>query len=348
VIATSFFDNAGHPLTLAIGVDCGPMVGKIVGMERSFWCLFGNPINTAARLASLSRKTMQCESSIAVVSATAAQAFRRVRSCIAQGTHRANKGENAGAGVGAGAGAGLDPGFVVESMGCHEVKGIGEVEVFSLVGCDPDGENGEQSDNLCSISEEGQGGDEQPSQARDAAVEVSDLYKSFQERMRVTAEADALGRHVRCPLRSPSSSPERVPAVASSPRVSLAKKKKFSTADAAEIREEILPRELTADAGAAVAAGMGAQGGAAGRRNSVGSLDDAYETGASCEPGALQISPVVSRMQDCPTGESLGRAREEEQDAENETLVPAGVPRCRCAFESLPSYLGWGWGSVGG
>ena len=91
LIASTFLDNSGLPLTVAIGMDRGPMVGKIVGSERSFWCLFGSPINTAARLASLSWKTRECDFTIAVVSADASRSFEQVRARIREGKTRGSQ-----------------------------------------------------------------------------------------------------------------------------------------------------------------------------------------------------------------------------------------------------------------
>jgi len=176
VLANSFSDSAGQPLTLDVGIDCGPMIGKIIGIERSFWCLFGSPINTAARLASLSRKTQACERALAVVTAGAAEAFRRAHSRIAEGL--------------------LDPGFAVASMGHHVVKGVGDMEVFSILQSDPNFCKSER--NLGSIQEEGVGSG--------AGHEASSLYTSFSERAQVNMEPVG---NVRCPLRSPSNSPVR-------------------------------------------------------------------------------------------------------------------------------------------
>lgn len=55
-IARDFKTPQGQRLSLGVGVDVGPMLGRIVGGYRSYWCLFGNAINFSARLSSLSHK----------------------------------------------------------------------------------------------------------------------------------------------------------------------------------------------------------------------------------------------------------------------------------------------------
>ena len=55
-IARDFKTPQGQRLSLGVGVAVGPMLGRIVGGYRSYWCLFGNAINLSARLSALSRK----------------------------------------------------------------------------------------------------------------------------------------------------------------------------------------------------------------------------------------------------------------------------------------------------
>ena len=50
-IAARHHDASGAPLVLHCGLDVGPLVGKMVGQTKAFWCLFGSPINLASRLA---------------------------------------------------------------------------------------------------------------------------------------------------------------------------------------------------------------------------------------------------------------------------------------------------------
>ena len=56
-IAARYVDACGAPLFLHCGMAAGPLVGKMVGKTKSFWCLFGNPINLAARLAGVASGT---------------------------------------------------------------------------------------------------------------------------------------------------------------------------------------------------------------------------------------------------------------------------------------------------
>ncbi|EKX40784.1 hypothetical protein GUITHDRAFT_75248, partial [Guillardia theta CCMP2712] len=41
---------SGEPLWVKVGIACGPLAGAIVGAHRRFYCLFGDTINTSARM----------------------------------------------------------------------------------------------------------------------------------------------------------------------------------------------------------------------------------------------------------------------------------------------------------
>jgi len=85
-IAAQFTAANGEPLWLSIGMDVGDMVGKIVGSERSFWCLFGKGINIAARLSYLaSRDHLVYATSIALVTKEVAEKLKAVRAAIKTG-----------------------------------------------------------------------------------------------------------------------------------------------------------------------------------------------------------------------------------------------------------------------
>ena len=48
-ICSKYTSHDGAPLWLDVGMDSGPVTGKILGKTKSFWCLFGRPIIGAAR-----------------------------------------------------------------------------------------------------------------------------------------------------------------------------------------------------------------------------------------------------------------------------------------------------------
>jgi hypothetical protein len=39
-----------HPPSLRVGMACGPAAGAVIGAHRAFYCLYGDVINTAARM----------------------------------------------------------------------------------------------------------------------------------------------------------------------------------------------------------------------------------------------------------------------------------------------------------
>jgi len=46
----SKFEINGSRLTLRVGLHCGPAAGAVVGLHRAFYCVYGDTINTAARM----------------------------------------------------------------------------------------------------------------------------------------------------------------------------------------------------------------------------------------------------------------------------------------------------------
>ena len=40
----------GRRLDLLVGIDCGPVAGAVIGVHRAFYCLYGDTMNTAARM----------------------------------------------------------------------------------------------------------------------------------------------------------------------------------------------------------------------------------------------------------------------------------------------------------
>jgi hypothetical protein len=60
-ICSKYTSQDGAPLWLDVGMDSGPVTGKILGKTKGFWCLFGRPIIGAARMASEAAKDSQRE-----------------------------------------------------------------------------------------------------------------------------------------------------------------------------------------------------------------------------------------------------------------------------------------------
>lgn len=46
----SQYSNAGASLWLRVGISCGPVAGAVIGSLRAFYCLYGDTVNTAARM----------------------------------------------------------------------------------------------------------------------------------------------------------------------------------------------------------------------------------------------------------------------------------------------------------
>ncbi|EKX36331.1 hypothetical protein GUITHDRAFT_48850, partial [Guillardia theta CCMP2712] len=50
--ARLYFSASGHVLWAKVGISSGPVAGAVVGYQRRFYCLFGDTINTSARMCS--------------------------------------------------------------------------------------------------------------------------------------------------------------------------------------------------------------------------------------------------------------------------------------------------------
>jgi len=172
-IAASYTAANGDPLWLAIGMDSGDMVGKIVGSEKSFWCLFGPCINLAARLSQRSARDMLYRNSIVVGTQAVADKLQVVRQKIIannhvdqmdkEGTRQAAESAAQGAASAASAAeasandagaasdtgavsdstalssekGGLMPGFNVVELGVQSIKGHGDLLLFTVCETDP-------------------------------------------------------------------------------------------------------------------------------------------------------------------------------------------------------------------
>jgi class 3 adenylate cyclase len=88
----------GTPVVLKVGLSAGPVAGAFVGAHRPCYCLYGTPVNTAARMAKHS------DGPVRVCGAVAADIARA-----------------AGWGVGC------------VSAGMAEIKGLGSMEVFDII-----------------------------------------------------------------------------------------------------------------------------------------------------------------------------------------------------------------------
>jgi len=108
------------------------MVGKIVGLEKSFWCLFGPAINVAARLSHITGRDRLYESCIAVITKEVAERFQVVRNKIANGTHRSSDGKGNADDSGTESLTGLSPGFAINVLGLRNIKGQGELLLYSV------------------------------------------------------------------------------------------------------------------------------------------------------------------------------------------------------------------------
>ena len=108
------------------------MVGKIVGLEKSFWCLFGPAINVAARLSHITGRDRLYESCIAVITMEVADRFQVVRNQIANGTQRSSDGKGNADDSGTESLTGLSPGFIINVLGLHNIKGQGELLLYSV------------------------------------------------------------------------------------------------------------------------------------------------------------------------------------------------------------------------
>ena len=154
-IASEFTAANGDPLWLAIGLDCGNMVGKIVGSEKSFWCLFGQCINIAARLSARSGRDRLYLNNIAVSTPAVAEKLQTVRQKIIEGSASAQERSArktvpvsdlgaAGGGLTSASDSergdgpvvsdnsrdGLPPGFQIVELGVQPIKGHGDMLLY--------------------------------------------------------------------------------------------------------------------------------------------------------------------------------------------------------------------------
>ena len=49
-VARRFKSCTGAPLWLKVGLNSGPVAGAVIGLHRAFYCLYGDTVNTAARM----------------------------------------------------------------------------------------------------------------------------------------------------------------------------------------------------------------------------------------------------------------------------------------------------------
>ena len=90
--------NDGNDLWLRVGISCGPLAGAVIGAVRSFYCLYGDTVNTAARMCKYAeRGELHCTSDFAALVNPAA--------CMVR----------------------------VNDRGFSEVKGKGQMRTFGLV-----------------------------------------------------------------------------------------------------------------------------------------------------------------------------------------------------------------------
>ena len=79
----------GAPLILRVGLHCGPVAGAVVGAARAFYCLYGDAVNTAARMCKHAGGGIHASGAFA---AAAAAAGPSLVECVSRGV-RAIKGK---------------------------------------------------------------------------------------------------------------------------------------------------------------------------------------------------------------------------------------------------------------
>ena len=69
----------GSPLWLKIGLNCGPVAGAVIGLHRAFYCLYGDTVNTAARMCKYALPdAFHCTEAFAKAAAVACAGFAAV------------------------------------------------------------------------------------------------------------------------------------------------------------------------------------------------------------------------------------------------------------------------------
>ena len=86
-------------LWLRVGISCGSVAGAVIGVVRSFYCLYGDTVNTAARMCKYGeRSQLHCTSNFTALVNPAA--------CMVR----------------------------IEDRGCMEIKGKGQMRTYGLIG----------------------------------------------------------------------------------------------------------------------------------------------------------------------------------------------------------------------
>ncbi len=77
-IAAGFAGADGAPLRLRVGISSGPVAGAVIGQHRRFYCLYGDTVNTAARMCSHAARAVHVSAAFARAAAGAPPGAPRV------------------------------------------------------------------------------------------------------------------------------------------------------------------------------------------------------------------------------------------------------------------------------